>query len=74
MIDVNIFSKLGLATFTVTAFVFFLALGFCVSTAIVYGASYLVTLAFGIHQLTLLQSAVVAILIILFRAIFIKHE
>ena len=68
----NIFNKLSLVTLIV--FVFFIALGFCITTAIVYGASYLVTLAFGIHQLTLLQSAVVAILIILFKAIFIKHE
>lgn len=68
----NIFNKLSLVTLIV--FVFFLTLGFSITTAIVYGASYLVTLAFGIHQLTLLQSAVVAILIILFKAIFIKHE
>lgn len=69
----NIFNKLSLVT--LIAFVFFLTLGFSITTAIVYGASYLVTLAFGIPQLTLLQSVVVvAILIILFKAIFIKHE
>ena len=68
----NIFNKLSLVT--LIAFVFLSTLGFSITTAIVYGTSYLVTLAFGIHQLTLLQSVVVAILIILFKAIFIKHE
>lgn len=68
----NIFHKLSLVT--LISFLFLSTLGFCITTAIVYGASYLVTLAFGIHQLTLFQSAVVAILIIIIKAIFLKHE
>ena len=68
----NIFTKLSLVT--LISFLFLFTLGFCITTAIVYGTSYLVTLAFGIHQLTLLQSAVVSILIIIFKAIFLKHE
>lgn len=68
----NIFHKLSLVTLIL--FLFLSTLGFCITTVIVYGTSYLVTLAFGIHQLNLLQSVVVAILIILFKAIFLKHE
>lgn len=68
----NIFNKLSLVT--LISFLFLFTLGFCIATAIVYGTSYLVTLAFGIHQLTLLQSVVVAIIIALFKAIFLKHE